>query len=159
PGIDGSYPQYLTNVNGTLFFAAYGDLGNVGLWKSDGTPAGTVQVHGSGASQPSLSPSDLTEVKGRLMFVGTDSAGRRGIWTSDGRGAGTGPIAAINSTFDGSASQLTNASGNLFFAVDSSNGDRQLWRSDGTTAGTILLKTFDVPLPSVCWRSICYYPP
>ena len=41
---DGSYPDDLTAVGGTLFFAA--DDGATGreLWKSDGTAAGTVLV-------------------------------------------------------------------------------------------------------------------
>lgn len=43
----GSHPRYLTNVNGTLFFAASGGSAGYGLWKSDGTTAGTVMVKGS----------------------------------------------------------------------------------------------------------------
>src|SRR5262249_13146148 len=39
--INSSHPGNLTNVNGTLFFTALGADGN-GLWKSDGTEAGTV---------------------------------------------------------------------------------------------------------------------
>src|SRR5262249_39601906 len=37
-------PQYLTNVNGTLFFEDYTPEHGAELWKSDGTPAGTVLV-------------------------------------------------------------------------------------------------------------------
>ena len=47
--------NYLTNVNGTLFFRAYSpDTGNE-LWTSDGTEAGTVvikDIHPSGSSYP-----------------------------------------------------------------------------------------------------------
>src|SRR5262245_30835782 len=32
PGLSSSYPRYLTAVDGTLFFSAFGEL-----WKSDGT--------------------------------------------------------------------------------------------------------------------------
>lgn len=39
-----SYPEELTNVAGTLFFAAYAPGVEWGLWKSDGSEAGTVMV-------------------------------------------------------------------------------------------------------------------
>jgi ELWxxDGT repeat protein len=39
----GGSPQYLTNVNGELFFAA-ADANGTKLWQSDGTTAGTVMV-------------------------------------------------------------------------------------------------------------------
>ena len=37
PGATGSIPSYLTNVNGTLFFAANDGTHGYELWKSDGT--------------------------------------------------------------------------------------------------------------------------
>ena len=44
PGAGGSSPTELTNVDGTLFFAADDGAHGVELWKSDGTAAGTVLV-------------------------------------------------------------------------------------------------------------------
>ena len=55
---NGSDPDYLTNVNGTLFFSAFDEHGNE-LWKSDGTATGTVlladMLPGSGSSFSSRS--------------------------------------------------------------------------------------------------------
>src|SRR5437870_1616686 len=46
PGSSGSYPDNLTNINGTLWFSASDGFPGDGeeLWKSDGTAAGTVMV-------------------------------------------------------------------------------------------------------------------
>ena len=40
PGVQGSYPYSLTNVEGTIYFTA-DDGAEVELWSSDGTPEGT----------------------------------------------------------------------------------------------------------------------
>ena len=40
----GGSPRNLTDVNGTLFFAADDDVHGFELWKSDGTADGTVMV-------------------------------------------------------------------------------------------------------------------
>src|SRR5260370_29626052 len=57
PGPFGSTPKALTNVNGTVFFAAADGTHGKELWKSDGTSAGTVLVKdirpGSYSSLPS----------------------------------------------------------------------------------------------------------
>ena len=73
----GSYPSYLTNVNGTLFFVA--DDCNKGneLWKSNGTEAGTVMVKdniNTGNAyynyDDGSNPSHLRNVNGTLFFLG-----------------------------------------------------------------------------------------
>ena len=63
----------LTNVNGTLFFASQStwgcaseDFGVSGLWKSDGTKAGTVLV------RDNIIVSSSTNVNGTLFFVADD---------------------------------------------------------------------------------------
>ena len=43
-GASNSYPDNLTNVNGTLFFQANDGSNGTELWKSDGTEAGTGMV-------------------------------------------------------------------------------------------------------------------
>ena len=43
-GIDSSYPNYLTAVGNTIYFAADNGINGLELWKSDGTDVGTVMV-------------------------------------------------------------------------------------------------------------------
>jgi ELWxxDGT repeat protein len=75
-----SPPGFLTNLNGTLFFAV-----SSGLWKSDGTEAGTVLVPGSESSTPTF----LTNVDGTLFFAANSGTLGRELWKSDGTEAGT----------------------------------------------------------------------
>jgi ELWxxDGT repeat protein len=115
-----SYPKQLTNVNGTLFFTAW-DGTTEGLWKSDGTEAGTVQVS-------SVYGTQLTNVNGTLFFASGE------LWKSDGTAAGTTLVKDI------APDALANVNGTLFFrANDGIHGD-ELWKSDGTAAGTTLVK-------------------
>src|SRR5262245_57028887 len=82
----GSIPSNLTNVNGTLFFTAYDPAtGGWGLWKSNGTAAGTVVVRGGYSS----SPGSLTSVNGTLFFNAMhDGTTGSELWKSDGTAAG-----------------------------------------------------------------------
>src|SRR5437868_1840622 len=74
PGSGNSFPNTLTNVNGTPFFSANNGSHGFELWKSDGTSAGTLLVKdifpGIGGS---LGISiNLTNVNGTLFFKATD---------------------------------------------------------------------------------------
>ena len=61
-------------VNDILYFAAAG-----GLWRSDGTTAGTVLVK-------NVSAANLTDVNGTLYFVGTDASSGAELWKSSRSG-------------------------------------------------------------------------
>jgi ELWxxDGT repeat protein len=149
PGTGGSYPQYLTNVNGTLFFSA-DDRGSARreLWKSDGTQEGTVlvrNIHSYGGW--SSNPQWLTNVNGTLYFAAEDYPHtnalyrNRELWKSDGTSAGTVRVAdvwpGVYSTFP---EFLTNVNGVLFFRNRHPSYYYELWKSDGTSGGTALVK-------------------
>ena len=85
-----SRPEFLTNVNGTLFFAATdGGSTRQELWKSDGTLAGTILVKDIWPGFGSSSPQFLTNVNGTLFFSAHDSVSGFEPWKSDGTAAGT----------------------------------------------------------------------
>lgn len=79
----GSYPYYLTDVDGMLYFAAWDADGDYELYKSDGTSAGTVtvgDVNPAGASDPA----ELTPFGGELYFAASDATGDRHLYRTDG---------------------------------------------------------------------------
>jgi len=138
PGGSSSQPGNLTNVNGTLFFTA-SDFNGYGLWKSDGTEAGTVLV-----KTISATINELTDVNGNLFFTTHDfNLKSTELWVSDGTQAGT---ILLNSFLEQGSwyfHNLTNANGNLFFTRQDFNlNNTELWVSDGTQAGTVLVKNF-----------------
>src|SRR5262245_30572366 len=126
-GTNSSSPQDLTNVNGTLYFRT-ADINSPGLWKSDGTAAGTVLLQNGTVD-------NLTNVNGTLWFSRTGGALGWELWKSDGTTAGSVLVKSV------AANDLTPLNGRLFFAGDDGNGKgSELWVSDGTSGGTKLVK-------------------
>jgi ELWxxDGT repeat protein len=120
-----------TEANGDLFFFGYeSPQQNEGLWKSDGTSAGTVLLR----SLPETDyQSNMVNVNGTVFFAAVDARGD-GLWKSDGTPDGT--VAVDPAELAGRYPEgLINFNGTLFFHV-SRGADSSLWKSDGTDAGT-----------------------
>jgi ELWxxDGT repeat protein len=137
PGFFGSQPFGLTNMNGKLYFNAYG--GSVGLWTSDGTEAGTVPVTDS--VQPYDGYDTFEAIGNTLYFSGSDSQGRHGLWKTDGTRAGTVPVRLTSSDpIEPDSDWLTNYNGTLVFAGYDEEHGVEPWKSDGTPEGTVRIK-------------------
>lgn len=137
PGPTGSYPERLTNVNGTLFYVADNGSFEDGreLWKSDGTPTGTVQVKDINPGDASSEPTDLTANGAILVFVAYSPGNGRELWRSDGTVAGTTLLRDIVPGAPSSDPEgLISSNGTVYFIVGT-----ELWRSDGTPAGTVMV--------------------
>ena len=134
PGSGRANPTDLTNVNGTLYFAADDGTNGIELWRSDGTAANTTLVSNIRPGIGSSSPSLLTAINQTVYFAANDGTRGRELWRSDGTASGTQIVSDI---VPGAASSnpldLVNVNGVLYFTAASSTGDRQLWRSDGTS--------------------------
>jgi ELWxxDGT repeat protein len=129
PGPSGSGPGELTNVNGTLFFAALNSL-----WRSDGTPAGTLRLN-------NIYSSDLTNVNGVLFFRASTEANGYELWKSDGTAEGTVLVKDINPSSSASnPANFINVNGTLFFIASNGTNGREIWKSDGTSEGTVMVK-------------------
>ena len=117
-------PLFLTEANGTLFFAA--DDGSTGreLWKTDGTEAGTRRVKdiepGSSGSIAFDSEWYLPEIRhftsvGGILYFATYNGVDSQVWQSDGTRTGTVPV------WGGvgfGVSELYSVGGKLFFTGD-----------------------------------------
>src|SRR5262249_32954743 len=135
-GDTGIGPFYLTDVNGTLFFSLTSGPAEVrGLWKSDGTDAGTVRVS-------SVNAQEMADVNGALFFLGGDAEHGQGLWKSDGTDAGT---VFLKSVTEAEPAELVNVNGTLFFNGSTLDQyDRTLWKSDGTPEGTVPVDDADL---------------
>lgn len=127
-------PRELTDVDGSLFFAAT-DEGDTELWMSDGTFLGTNQVHDINLGPTkSSSPRELTAV-GRTLFFAAFDGNNTELWKSDGTRVGTQLVRDLAGPQDSAPMELTAVGRALFFSAFDGKG-RELFKSDGTLGGT-----------------------
>ncbi len=72
-------PQYLTNVNGTLYFTADDGVHGTELWKSDGTKTSTV-LQDLNVGPNGSNPVALTNINGNLYFAANDGVHGEELW-------------------------------------------------------------------------------
>jgi ELWxxDGT repeat protein len=123
---------------GLLYYFALDGASVNQLWRTDGTPAGTMAL--TSFTNPSGQPGDVAGFNGGIMFtaVGTDT--HRRWWFSDGTPAGTHLVGPIGSSIYAQSPNSWHAVlGNTFLFTRGSGGAvgaGDLWATDGTTAGT-----------------------
>ncbi|BCU79796.1 hypothetical protein llg_45110 [Luteolibacter sp. LG18] len=130
----------LTPFGNTLLFAAYDAAVGEELWKSDGTPAGTVLVKDLNPGPGSSFPRNPTVVGSQVFFVADDWVHGFQLWKTDGTAAGTVLVKDFGGGAPEVAPELLTAVGDTLFFVmpsDIEGEDDQLWKSDGTTGGTV----------------------
>jgi ELWxxDGT repeat protein len=134
PGLNLGQPMV---VNAALYWTASfidgGSLIRSGLWTSDGTGPGTVQLIAPQTSYRLIT--SMAGVGGTLYLAERHSSGI-GTWLAAMVGGSSVDVASFGN--QGPLSSLTNVNGSLFFNTNCPNA--QLWTSDGTTAGTVMVK-------------------
>ena len=136
-------PFGLTAAGSIAFFTASDGIHGAELWKTDGTPDGTVMVRDINPSGNSF-PAILAGAQGRVFFAANDGVTGQELWTSDGTLAGT---VLVRDLVPGPGSSNPLALGMLggsllFFASDPAQQKAVLWKTDGTFMGTVALKSF-----------------
>jgi ELWxxDGT repeat protein len=135
PGAASSTPQDLVVVRGLLFFRAFVGT-RWGLWRSDGTAAGTFPLADLGTMNV---PMVAAPSRDFLYFVPEDATVGRELWRTDGTLAGTVLVADINPGVASSNPQrLTDDGLILFFGATTPSTGLEPWVTDGTN--TTLLR-------------------
>lgn len=125
-----SYPDWLTDVNGTLFCAATHSVSGRELWKSDGTIGGTVVV--TEINFPPFVDTNPTELEavGNLLYFSGSFLGFPGnppvACVTDGTGPGTHGLGAP------SPREFTAVGPRVFFVSNS-----ELWSWNGSSAAMV----------------------
>ncbi|WNG53835.1 HYR domain-containing protein [Archangium gephyra] len=139
---DSSHPSEFVQVGTTRFFVASDPLHGSGLWKTDGTSAGTVLVKDTAPGRVNGFISEPTAAHGVLYFVARDLFNRGRLWRSDGTAEGT-RLVFTDPSFQPLVTELEAVNGTLFLTASIDNGrSTHLWTSDGSREGTGILKTF-----------------
>ncbi len=142
PGTNDSDPEYMTALNGVVYFSAYTDDDGEELWKSDGTPEGTVMVKDIHPGPSGSYPQQLTVFEGKIYFsaVGSNTEGQE-LWVTDGTSGGTQMVKDIWPLNNHSNPQLFFVhNGELFFTAQADGTGFELFKTDGTSMGTVLVK-------------------
>ncbi|HWM95175.1 MAG TPA: ELWxxDGT repeat protein [Thermoanaerobaculia bacterium] len=139
----GGFAQGLTLLNGRVFLQSY-DASGAKLWKSDGTPEGTVEI----------GPTSATELMPAGSFLFYNGHGNGGeLWRTDGTPEGT--VQLLSSGFP---ERLTRSGNRMFFSAGDLVSGRSLWVSDGTIPGTHPVETF-TPGSGILMRNYGPWPP
>lgn len=129
----------LVAVNDLVYLVDQTGARGLTLWRTNGTPDGTVPLFAAADTQPFTDPKQLTSLGGRLYFIANDlTDGEARLWMSDGTTAGT----EIVSGSPGALTKIASVQEQLFFTVGVDDTPRELWRYDGETTTTTLVASF-----------------
>lgn len=153
-------------LNNDIYFTSDNGTGSgYGMWKSDGTMAGTVLIMPNIASS---SPGDYAVLNNTLFFSAADDAHGTELWTTDGTPGGTAMV--INLRADGagifssgSPFNMVNYKNKIYFTASDDTHGAELFSSDGTAAGTQIVKDMSpgmeasVPQKSIIYNGDLYF--
>jgi len=136
--------QFSNSFAGVLFndqlYFITADPSTYRLWRTSGTPAGTIELWASPRPSYYFAPDLLVATSEAVYFASADDEYGVELWTSDGTSAGTRLVKDIApGPASASIGSLAVVGGMLYFHADDGIHGAELWRSDGTEAGTQLV--------------------
>ena len=132
-GTNGEFPAdpYVGACGGLLYFVADDGLHGRELWRSDGTPEGTVMVRDIRSGSIGSAPVNLRTVGGRVFFQANDGVSGEELWSTDGTSAGTRMVADIVPGSGGSSpGKVVLAGQRLFFSAVTEETGCEPWMLD-----------------------------
>ncbi|MCE9668424.1 HYR domain-containing protein [Myxococcus stipitatus] len=129
---DFELPTHLTAFRGELWFWARDDAHGIELWKSDGTPEGTVLAKdlSPGPANAIGRPGPLVPLgpNGPLLFTASDGKTGAELWQTDGTAEGTTLVADIASGPESSTpGDLVVTPRHVFMVAWTKETGRELW--------------------------------
>jgi ELWxxDGT repeat protein len=136
-----SNPVNIVTIGNTAYFSATSFDSGAELWKTDGTPAGTVVIKDINPGFNNSNPQGFVSNGSDIFFTANDGTHGVELWKTDGTSGGTSLVKdIINGSKSSSPFALSVLAGKLYFIADDSVHGKELWVSDGTNNGTTLLK-------------------
>ena len=147
PSGTGSAVAWMLDAGGTVYFYAYEAVHGFELWKSDGTPAGTVLVADIRPGPDGSESLPMAVSGSTVLFSADDGIHGHEPWLTDGTAAGTRLLKDIRPGSGDSLSfflekALPTLGGRFVIPANDGSHGTELWISDGTEAGTVL--TLDI---------------
>ena len=140
----GSNPGPFASMGGMLYFTTFEEDELPGLWRSNGTTAGTQRLKHVGprglATLDSSGLSQLSVLNDRLYFADRSSSSAPELYSTDGTTAARVGASVTLSTEASYPIELPVHGGLLFFAGQDASRGIELWKTDGSEAGTVLVK-------------------
>ncbi|MCE9668425.1 HYR domain-containing protein [Myxococcus stipitatus] len=128
-----------------LYFGSPGSSSETSaLWKSDGTPEGTVVVATLQEGIFSVDPRLFVNAAGRLYFAAGLGLGTESLWTSDGTEQGTRKVVTLSQSgaIGPRIRHMVALGSQVLFWADTAAEGHALWTSDGTQQGTRVVMRF-----------------